>query len=251
MPSLKIVATGNSEKQRNAKKGKLFENIIAEVLKAQGYSIDDHTSNVNYSGMEIDIEGSAKLAGTPMYAECKCYSTDVSAEKLQTFFGKYMTRWFKDDKCHGLFIALPGVNSHAIGFYNDNCKSNPKITIRLLQEPKILDILIESGFAKDIKHIQQSIDLNLGSLGDSVLVYTENGPMWVQYLIPIGSTIATRIILFDASGRQIIDESSVEYLVELLPELSEFEVALPPKNKTVTPKRLESTEEIVELRGSS
>lgn len=144
MERLRIVAGGNSEQEKANARGKLFEKITAEVLRHCGYEIDEHRANVNYAGMEIDIEGKTRITGIPLYAECKCYSSDLSSEKLQTFYGKYMTRWFKDNRCHGLFIAIPGINSHAMGFYREHCCSNDRITISILQESQVLDALVNN-----------------------------------------------------------------------------------------------------------
>ena len=137
MERLKILASGDSRQARAQARGHLFEDLMSLVLRRYGYSVDARP-NVNYAGMEIDIEGKATVAGTPMYAECKCHETDVAAPDLQSFFGKYMTRWLKDRRCHGLFIALPGVNSHAKGFYRDNCEENREITCRLIEEAQVL-----------------------------------------------------------------------------------------------------------------
>ena len=137
MKRLKIVASGKSKQEEAQKRGKLFEELMANVLQHYGYNINKHKTNVNYAGMEIDIEGEARIAGIPLYAECKCYSSDITADKLQTFFGKYMSFWFKNKKSEGLFIAIPGINSHARGFYNENCKSNSQISIKIIEEPDV------------------------------------------------------------------------------------------------------------------
>jgi hypothetical protein len=68
--------------------------------------------------MEIDVEGVHLITGHSLYAECKCYESEVDSSKLQAFFGKFMTRWLKDKRAHGLFIAIPGINSHAKGFHS-------------------------------------------------------------------------------------------------------------------------------------
>ncbi len=61
MERLRIVATGSSEQTKSNARGKLFEKITAEVLRHSGYEIDKHSLNVNYAGMEIDIEGKTRL----------------------------------------------------------------------------------------------------------------------------------------------------------------------------------------------
>jgi len=97
MESLKIVAPGQNDGARANARGKLFEKISAQVLRHYGYDIGENHLNVTYAGMEIDIQGKARFAETPLYAECKCYSGNVDCEKLQTFYAKYITRWFKDN----------------------------------------------------------------------------------------------------------------------------------------------------------
>ena len=76
MGRLKILGSGDSPQARAQARGKLFEKLMTLVLQHYGYQIDTKP-NVNYAGMEIDIEGRAILADVQLYAECKCYETDV------------------------------------------------------------------------------------------------------------------------------------------------------------------------------
>ena len=78
MGRLKILARGDSPQGQAQARGKLFEQLITSVLRHYGFRIDNLPS-VNYAGMEIDIEGKALLTNIPMYAECKCYETDVTS----------------------------------------------------------------------------------------------------------------------------------------------------------------------------
>lgn len=137
MGILRILAAGSTMQAQSRARGKLFETLMAQVLRNHGYSIDT-IPNVNYAGMEIDIDGKQTITGVPLYAECKCYETEVDCPKLQAFYGKYTARWFKDPRCHGLFVALPAVNSHAKGFYRENCEANDRIVMRLLEEEQVL-----------------------------------------------------------------------------------------------------------------
>jgi hypothetical protein len=169
MVSLKIVAGGKTDAVKAAARGKLFEQIVSAALRHHGYEIDRHQSNVVYAGMEIDIEGRGRITGIPLYAECKCYGSNVDCEKLQTFYGKYMTRWFPNRKSQGLFLAIPGINSYAMGFYRENCEANPEITLRLLQEPDVLDALINGQTVIAPEGFQSKISRD-GTPGDCVLV---------------------------------------------------------------------------------
>jgi hypothetical protein len=141
---LRILGEGETAQAQAQSRGKLFENLIAQVLKQHGFDID-RIPSVNYAGMEIDVEGKGSITGIPLYAECKCYDTEVTSPKLQEFFGKYMALWLKENRCHGLFIALPGINSHAKGFYRENCVSSSEITLRLLEEEQVINAILQSN----------------------------------------------------------------------------------------------------------
>jgi conflict system STAND superfamily ATPase len=165
MGKLKVLAGGNSPQAQAQARGKLFENLMAEVLRHYRYSIDC-IANVNYAGMEIDIEGRHMITGIPLYAECTCSETEIDSPKLQAFYGKYMAKWFKDKRSHGLFIALPSINSYAKGFYRDNCESNPDITVRLYEEERVLDAIFGSEAAVTPEAIARLITQDLGTPGD-------------------------------------------------------------------------------------
>src|SRR3989338_1096988 len=98
MGKLKILSDADSSQKQNQQRGKLFEDLMSKVLRNYGYQIDS-ISNVNYAGNEIDCP------------------------KMQAFYGKYMSKWRKDSKATGIFIAIPGLNSHAKGFYNESTVS--------------------------------------------------------------------------------------------------------------------------------
>jgi len=246
MKRLKIVASGKSKQEEAQKRGKLFEKLMGNVLQHYGYNINKHKTNINYAGMEIDIEGEARIAGIPLYAECKCYSSDITSDKLQTFFGKYMSFWLKNNKSEGLFIAIPGVNSHARGFYNENCKSNNQISIKIIEEPDVIDIIIDSGLIINETEIDKLIKDDLVP-GDRLLIYSDKGLFWLQYLISKGSTLPTKVQIFDSKGNTITDNDSIEYFIKLLPEIKDFEFTKDDRNTLST----EEKELIVELRGSS
>ena len=251
MPRLKIVATGDSPQAQAQARGKLFEKLMAEVLRHYGYSIEA-VPNVNYAGIEIDIEGRHTPTQVPLYAECKCQETEVDSPKLQAFFGKYMARWRKDNRCHGLFIALPGINSHAKGFYRENCDGASDITFRVLQEDEVLKAIFGTGSVMHPDAVAARIQDNLGTPGDSVLLYTDKGLVWVLYVVPPGAGIATRIALFDATGNAICDRATVDYLRQLCPELGDFEnVTVPGDIHLQAAAPQSDVEETVEVQGSS
>ena len=66
MPGLKVLSLQSSPRLSAQARGKLFEKLVAEVLRHLGFKIDKSAS-VNYSGMEIDIEGKSIVADIPLY----------------------------------------------------------------------------------------------------------------------------------------------------------------------------------------
>ena len=251
MGRLKILASGNTPQARAQARGRLFEELMALVLSHYGYQIVGKP-NVNYAGMEIDIEGKATLTGVPLYAECKCHETDISSPELHAFFGKYMTRWLKDKRSHGLFTALPGINSHAKGFYRENCEENPEFTLRLLEEAEVLTAMFESGILAAPGLFSRAIGQELGTPGDSLVLYTDKGCFWIQYVIPLGSGIANSISVLDAKGNPITSSETIDYLTQLYPELEDFENLSISSNMGARESIAEQdTDQIVEVRGSS
>lgn len=251
MGKLKILASGSSTQARAQARGKLFEVLMAEVLQQLGYKID-RIPNINYAGMEIDIEGKAIATGVPLYAECKCYETNVDSQKLQAFYGKYMTRWRKDRRSQGLFIALPGVNSHAKGFYREYIESDSEIAVRLLEEDDVLEVLFKTKKVVQPETISKNILTSIGTPGDCILLHTDKGMFWVQYIIPVGKGIPGKITIFNSNGDPILDKSTVDYLTQLWPELGDFEIITVKGSITLqAPSAQQETEEIVEVKGSS
>ena len=251
MGQIKILAGGDSQQARAQARGKLFETLMADVLRQLGYQIDVKP-NVNYAGMEIDIEGKHIVTDIPLYAECKCYETEIDSPKLQAFYGKYMSRWHKNKHCHGMFIALPGINSHAKGFYNDYIKDNSETTVQLYEQDKVLVAIFQSHNIVGPEIISEKINADIGKPGDWLLLYTDKGFFWIQYVVPIGSGIANGISIFDANGEEILDKQTYDYLLNLYPELTDF-VRIQSEKKPYTNLNGEESDEeqIVEVRGSS
>jgi len=252
MSQLKILGEGISDQALAQSRGKLFEDLMSTVLRSVGYEIGTLVHNVNYSGMEIDIEGKSHLTGIPLYAECKCYEHAVESPKFQQFVGKYTSRWFKDKKCQGLFIALPCLNSHAKGFFNDNCRTNSEIVVRLLEEEAVLEEIFTTKQAVRPEVIAENITNTMGHPGDSQLLYTDRGFFWIQHVTPSGSGIATQIGYFDARGKAITDTPTLEYLQLLYPDLKGFDTVPGVVGKvTGLQKSYSDGDTVVRVRGSS
>ena len=246
MERLKILAAGRSAKTWI----KLFEAMMTEALHQYGYRIG-RVLNINYPGMEIDIEGKHKPTGMPFYAACKCYEKEISAKEIQAFYGNYMTKWHKDKQCHGLFIALPGIDKPAKEFFRKQIKSNPEVTVRLFEETEILKAISGTHGVVSPRHVGKLMVRGMGKLGDCLLLYTGKGLFWVQYIISHGKKTQDRIALFNAKGVPLSDKSILSYIVKLYPELDNFEHTYVGDTTAFQPDLFQNEEDIVELEGSS
>lgn len=251
MEKIKIIASGDSEPKKANKRGKLFEELVAKILSYHGYEVETKITNVNFAGMEIDVVGKNKISGTPLYAECKCYKSELESKYIQTFFGKYMTQWFKDKTSHGIFLALPGINSHAKGFYTENCENNNEITFKVFQEDDVIKFIIDSNLSKRPQQSLSTIVEKYGNVGDSIIVYSEIGLFWIQFIIPLGSGLPTSYVIIDSNDYLITNKETIEKIVPLLPELDDFELIINDVNKSTKIIEKDIFDEIVEIKGSS
>jgi hypothetical protein len=201
--------------------------------------------------MEIETEGKHIDRGLPFYAECKGSETSVSVNEIQAFYGKYMVKWHNNKQCHGLLIAVSGLDKDAGEFYRRHIASNPKITTHLYNEDEILQAVIDSPGVAKPSVIIGSIVSKLGKPGDWLLLYTPKGLFWVQYVIPPDKSIPSRVALFDAQGHPISDRSAFDYLAELYPELDNYENITVSSAVALQTGLFQDAAEIVELTGSS
>jgi hypothetical protein len=252
MGKLKIFADGDSPSAQANARGHLFESLMVDVLSHSGYKIEK-IPHVNYAGMEIDIEGKTLINDVKLYAECKCLDKDIDSPKFLAFFGKYMSMWVDDNHCQGLFIAIPGINSHVKGFYNTKCKENNKFNIRVLDENDVLRTIIDAKLTVTHEVISNSIDKNVFEIGDWNIMYTDIGLFWIQYLLRKGEGTPSSLAIINSLGNLINDSKTIEYLKKLNSELSNFQIVFrsEKKNECSQSSQLNHDEQIVKVRGSS
>ena len=172
MGELKVLASGDSHQKQAQARGKLFENLMAEVLRNKGYKVD-FPPNTRYTGMEIDIEGIQEIIGIPIYVECKYYyDKEIECPDLMKFYGKYMIKWFEDPRCQGIFIALPGINIEAKTAYNEKIRSNSKTSFALYEKEDVLEVIFNSRLAVRPEVIAERIPRDQATPGDWTLLYT-------------------------------------------------------------------------------
>ncbi|MFZ3557067.1 restriction endonuclease [Streptomyces sp. BH055] len=105
-----ILAEGETPSASANARGHLFEKFIAKVLERLGYE-EPRLENLNVTsdGIELDVTATHRLNRRQAIAECKAYSSPVTAKELVAFYGKLNTeRLVQDDaSMDGFFFALP------------------------------------------------------------------------------------------------------------------------------------------------
>jgi hypothetical protein len=250
MGRLKILAQGRSSPARARSRGKLFEAMMIQVLHHYGYSAH-RVLHEDAAEMEIHIEGKHNATGFPLFADCKFYETPVSASMLQAFYGRYMTQWHKDKRCHGLLIALPGIDRSARKFYREHIEGNPQVTTLLYEEEQVLKAISKNpdGAGPDIdkKHIPK----NIGKPGKFFLLYTEKGWFRVWPITSQGKKNPDQIAIFNHRGIPVFDRSTLSYLTKLYPELDDVDNITVGRTAVLQPGLFQDADEIVEVRGGA
>ena len=250
------VVRTSSEGADNQARGKVFERFAADVLRHLGYSPDFCcASNVSHSGMEIDIEAHHSATGVPLIGECKFRSGRIDSPKLQAFFGKYTGKWMQDKRIQGLFIAVPGLNPHAAGFWADSMSSG-EMTLTLIESDRMVELAHESGLLAGLDSYAGATNA-YGSPGDAWLVLAENGYYWAQFVILPSATTATAVLLLDAKAIPLHNVAARE-ITSLSPELAGFELlnAASPEHSQLGKSStavtlLETGNQVAEVAGSA
>ena len=250
MGRLKILGHGRSPQAMARSRNKLFEAMMIQVLHHYGYSVD-RILNPDTAEMEIDIAGTHNATGSPFFADCKFYETTISVSRLQAFYGKYMARWHKDKRYHGLLIALPGIDRSAREFYREHIEGNSQVTALLYEEGEVLKAISGIPESVSLDTAAERIARNMGKPGECFLLYTEKGVFWVQPITSQGKRIRNKIAIFNNRGIPVFDRPTRSYLTKLYPELDDFDNITVGCAAVLQPGLFQDANEIVEVRGGS
>jgi hypothetical protein len=162
-----------------------------------------------------------------------------------------MTRWHKDKRCHGLFIALPGVDRPAREFYREFIEGNPQVTALVYEEDQVLKAISRNPGSVDPDIAAKHIPQHMGKPGKFFLLYTEKGVYWVHPIISQGKKTPDRIAVFNDKGLPISDRSTLSYLTKLHPALDDFNNITMGSTAALQPGLFQDADEIVEIRGGA
>jgi len=117
-PQLIVLAHGDTDGQRNHKRGHLFEVSVAQLLEKNGFEKPTRSNvNVKSYGIELDVVTRAITTGRKLLVECKAYNGNVPARELFAFRGKMELERYDDPDTDGLFVALPALTQDGVGAF--------------------------------------------------------------------------------------------------------------------------------------
>jgi hypothetical protein len=250
MGRLKILATGRSQHSRTRTRGKLFAEMITQVLTHDGYHVD-HILHQDPTQMEIDVQGKHRKTGSPFYAVCRLSETPLGERDLQAFFGRYMVKWHMDRRCYGLFIVLPGLDEASIKFYREKIHNNADITTFLYDIEDTLRVISEMSGNMGPEQIAARIPPDVGKPDEGSLFYTEKGMFWAYFISSQGKKRPDKIAIFDGKGELISDGSMVSYLAKLDHTIANFDNVFADMTGPRQPGLFQVADPIAEVAGSS
>jgi hypothetical protein len=250
MGKLKLLVSGRTESAVNQARVKLLESIMTKILKKDGYRVD-RIRSADPHLMELDIEGKHLETGSPLYAVCRYSETAVSERDLQSFYGRYMTKWLEDNQCHGFFLVLPGLDERAGKFYCQYIKNREHVTTFLYEENDVLKTISEMPGHLGPDQIADRIPSDKGQIGENILLYTEKGMYWVWFITSHGKTMPDKFALFDQKGASISDRSVIDFLVKLYPSLADFNHILTDKAISLQAGLFQDADPVVEVSGGT
>lgn len=216
MPDIRllVVSFADSPGGKNQERGKLFEQLVADLVGAMGYKIHSKQLNISTAGMEIDVYANSEIDGTPLVAECKFYSSRLDAPSLVKFYGKYMAKWRKDPKTKGLFVAIPGLNSSALGFIDENVAHDDEISFNHLEEDAVIAKILEKQKVVDPSAFESRVAAH-GTPGDLVLVFHRSGYCWIQLVASAGHSAPDAAAFFTGAGEPLAEDEAVKIAAEI------------------------------------
>jgi hypothetical protein len=112
-PVVIVLAEGDTQSAINNAKGHLFEDFVARLLHEYGYSQPEtQRISVTREGVEIDVTATHELTGHAAIAECKAYTSPVSAAMVGTFHSKLVTARYSSPDTQGYLVALPKLTAN-------------------------------------------------------------------------------------------------------------------------------------------
>ena len=122
---LYVISTEDDFGKRSNEKGKLFENLMVQLLDKMGWKVTSKDRRIILAGIEVDIHAKNKIhSDLQIVAQCKAYKEPIKRNILSGFWGQLeleLEKAKKEDlQIRGLFFSTSELNGSAKGYYKNS-----------------------------------------------------------------------------------------------------------------------------------
>jgi hypothetical protein len=187
------------ESSSNRDQGKCFENMIRNILSSHQYII---TSNINFTGMEIDLLAKHTIRKEVLYVECKA-KEKVSSTEIRNFC--FNVEYKKAD--HGYFIRTKELESQAGGLVEEIKDDERYKNLTFIEPREVIEILKGGKFIQE-PNIQPDFFIT-----KRILCITYFGD-FLLYILTKNSVLPTNYILCAAKDNHDVNDSNIIQLLK-------------------------------------
>lgn len=214
-------------------KGKLFEELLQNLLKELGYDVKIRQKK---NSLEYDIEGCNMITSEKLIAEAKAHGVTIPGKDIAAFMGKLVPLGIMEKKVCGLFISVSAFTPEAEDYFR---------TLHFVNLKKYCGDDLHSLICKKMKLPETEILLksipNNYSFVTGYILTTDSGYFKLLICRSAGSGTPNCFIVFDDKGSIVTD---MVFLVKIKGAISELQDLEPIKNKC---QKLEPQGRIIEL----
>lgn len=215
---LYIISTENKSGKRSNEKGKLFEELMAQLLKKMGWKVASKDRNIMLAGIEIDIKAANKTYDDQkLIAQCKAYKSPIERSILSDFWGQIEPEIAKAKndnlQLRSLFLSTSELNGSAKGYYKNSFLdfSERGNLLKVYSADELIELLEQNDFfpMKEVQ-IGQTLpnDFEKFQAGEKRLLYTSHGFFWLLILNSKESFSPVGYLVLDAKGNLLSFESN-------------------------------------------
>lgn len=198
--------------------GNCFERIVLNILETQRYIV---RSDINYTGMEIDLIAKHKDRDETIYVECKA-KEKVSADELSKF--AFNVSHKRADR--GLFIRTKDLGHQAAGLLDEMVKDDRYKNLSFFEASKIINLLQESEFIKPYA-LTRKIEFS-----KEILAVTYLGDFYVLIIKDSLGAIPSQVLILDAkTGLSRCKKEICEFLKDRISEISNLKIVTIDSNE--------------------
>lgn len=199
-------------------KGRLLEDLTAEILIAQQYSV---VNTIRVTGMEIDVLAKHNYSGEEVIVECKAWDSNLPADVITKLLGNVMLR----SVSMGWLVTTGPLGKDAEGIRNEweQKPSEVRRKLAFYTSERIIDLLVTNHIIVDSIIANKHVENEYTTSNEHTLLITNLGRFWIIPIVNATGGIATSVIAFDSStGKRICDEQLISQLRQLKTTFAEY-----------------------------